>query len=379
MTDDQLPVHALLSASGSATWLACAAAIERSRGLPEQTSPFAEEGRQAHECAELLLLGKDVPEHLRHFIPEVQPYVDYVRLLFAETTKLFVEERLDYSEWVPGGFGTADAVVIELDSVMAQLDICEEPIASGEAHIVDLKFGKGVKVFASTPQLKLYALGVLSQYQWEYGIDTITAHIVQPRLDHTDSVEYKASDLLDWAENTVRPAAALALQDGNPATPGESQCRWCRARHTCRERVVYMLSQVPGSPTISPAELGALIPVAEEVKAWSTHLLDYARQQAAAGAAIPGHKLVAGRGARKWTTEAPEILAQYLPEDDIYEKKLLGVTAITKLLGGKKIADPVLDLATVSSPGKPTLVANSDPRPAIEASTSPDSFPIGED
>jgi len=371
--------HALLSASGSALWLHCAAGVLRSKGIKDETSAYAEEGRRAHEQAEFMIrkrIAEEVGETFKgtdpypEFAGDVEPYVLHCVILTSFAEWVGIEQRLDFSQWVPEGFGTGDFVsIVEIPKVEDEYEIV----------VVDLKFGKGVKVFADTPQLRLYALGALAAHQWDYHITRVRCVIHQPRLDHVDEYTISVDELLDWAENTVKPAASRALVPNAPATPGDKQCRWCRVKTTCRERALDVLAKAESHHPLDPTTIATLLPVAEELGKWAKDLQEYALKIAVDGSTIPGHKLVEGRVNRQWTAEAAEILMDYLPEEQVYSpRKLIGLTEAQKLLGGKKAAAPVLDAATVSRAGKPTLVPESDPRPPM-SQTSANQFPIYED
>lgn len=350
--------HAKLSASGSTTWLYCPASIRICADLPDDGgSTYATEGTAAHAEAEAALKTGTTPTMVG-----VQDYVDYVHELMRPDSTLIVEDRVDYNEWVPDGFGTADAVVIH---------------TNGEVDVVDLKYGAGVAVDAHTSnQLRIYGLGVLQRYQWEHGIDTIRLHIVQPRLDKTSMVELKASELLEWGE-WVKARALLTAEPTAKAVAGDAQCRWCKAKAVCRTRAIHNLT-IAGSDTLTPMDIAIIYPMLDGVSQWVTDTKAHALSILESGGELHGYKLVEGRSTRVLTDNAHEILTSHgLTEEQIYRQSYRTLGDIEAALGGKKAAKVVLDGCTIKQAGKPTVVLNSDPRPAIAADVT-SNFQIGE-
>lgn len=349
--------HARLSASGSATWLNCPASPRLCDGVPDKSSGYAAEGTRAHEQAEAMLLGRRQPHP--ELADDVLPYVELVEELSA-SGKRFVEQRLEYTEWVPEGFGTADAVVIH----------------EGTLTIVDLKFGKGIRVSADgNTQLRLYALAALQEWQWEYDIATVTMTISQPRLDHVSSETLTVEELLAWGD-WVKKRVAITQDPQAPPVPGEKQCRWCRARFTCRARAIDALT-VAGSDHLAPSDIAALLPHLPGVIAWADDIEAQAVSLLESGAEVAGYKLVEGRSVRKLTDNAVDTLrAAGLDDSTIYRQSYRTLADIEKALGGKKNAAPVLEQCTTKPAGKPAIVLNSDPRPPISATVA--QFPVGE-
>jgi len=346
--------HAKLSASGSPTWSNCGASLRISEGIKEAPSDFAAEGTEAHDVAEKCLLsGENAPDTHK----ELQIYLDYVRELPGG---LMVEERVEFDEWVPEGFGTVDALILHGDT----------------AYVVDLKWGKGIRVDAEeNSQLSLYALGALQRYQFDYGIEKVVLAIVQPRLDHISGWETTAGALLEFGEH-IKERAAIALSDDAPATPSEKACQWCRAKAVCRERAASLMS-LPEKPPerLTLNEIGLLLRVAERAKSYISDLQSYAMGLAEGGQHVPGHKIVEGRSTRKFTAEAAEILSsEGLTDDQIYRKSFQTLGAIEKALGGKKAAKPIMDEVTFKPRGKAQLVRISDPRPELSVANV-DDFP----
>jgi hypothetical protein len=371
--------HAVLSASAASRWLACPGSVRLTRDLPDEGSVYAAEGTLAHELAELCLRrgwnADDLPEYAggaegedwNRYPPamreHVQYYLDHVRDLPG---KPMVEVKVSFDQWVPGGFGTADVILL----------------ADGKAHLVDLKYGQGVKVSAAqNPQLMLYALGAHQDHGWLWDVTEWSLTICQPRLDHVDTWSITTADLLAWGE-TVRPIAERALTDDAPLVPGEKQCRFCKVKATCRarteaaQRTAYEdFGHLPKGDQLSPDELASALGRLDAMEQWAHDLREHALAEHLAGRPLPGWKLVEGRAVRQWTETAPAaLLGAGLTDVQIYERKLIGLTAAEKLLGGKKKAAPVLDGCTTKPAGKPTLAPASDPRPALSATPAAQDF-----
>ncbi|CAM3777203.1 DUF2800 domain-containing protein [Litorimonas haliclonae] len=365
--------HAKLSASGAHRWMACPASVQQEEGLPDTSSDYAQEGTDAHDLAEHFLKNRrnaaddidtietdsftDAPEEVAEY---VQMYLDYVRGLPG---KLFTEQRVDFSPWVPEGFGTADAIVLN----------------ENIAHVVDLKYGKGLRVDAEqNPQALLYALGALNEYGYLFDeIDTFRLVIVQPRLDHISEWDISRKDLMAWGESTKAVAEEAASGNGR-FNPGEKQCQWCKAKEFCKPRAVKILSiasegfEAVGDP-IEPTpkdkltldEIAELLPHFGELSKWMRDLEGFAYNLAMQGQDVPDHKLVEGRSMRKWGDEeaAERKLKRDLGATNAFTKKLLSPAQAEKAYGKEK--DKIQSYITKPS-GKPTLVPASDKRPAIE-------------
>jgi len=346
-----MTAHAKLGASSAHRWMVCPAAPRLEDGIEDITSPFAEEGTLAHEVAEDILTGK---MSMSETNMEVELYVEFVQER-SHDAEVHIEQRLSYNEWVKDGFGTADAVIITDDDI----------------HIVDLKYGKGLRVNADdNPQLRLYALGALQRWYFDHEPSTVTMSIVQPRLDHISTETMSVDDLLEWAKEAKE--AAIATEDeGAKPNPGNKQCQWCRAKGVCRERVIYSLT-IPDTDKLTPQEVAEVLPFADEVGAWATSFKVNALRMCEDGTTLPGYKLVAGRSIRKWNDDALEVLSSHVEDPNtLFEKKLLGVTAVQKLVGKKTV-----DSCTFKPAGKPTLAKSTDKRPSITPAHV--DFPLGE-
>ena len=362
--------HALLSASSAYRWLACPPSALLSAKYGDTSSSYAQEGTAAHALAEykvLKALGRkadDPTENLDYFNEEMDEatdaYAGYVLEQVAEAKKattdpiVLVEQRVDFSTYVPDGFGTADALII----------------ADGKLSITDLKYGQGVLVEADhNPQLMCYALGAYEMFSALYDIETVSMTIFQPRRDNVSVFEMKASDLLDWAENTLKPKAELAAECKGDFTAGE-HCRFCKAKADCRARAEANLALARYDfalpPTLTDADIEAILPLLDELTSWAKDIKAYALTRAVAGKEWHGYKLVAGRSNRKYVNE--DAVAKKVSDAGFnpYEEKLLGITAMTKLLGKNRFEELLSSL--IEKPqGKPTLVPESDKRPAMNS------------
>ena len=388
--------HAILSASSSERWLACPPSARLEQDFESTTSRYAEEGIFAHGLAELHLqhfLGRLTKRQLTYrvnklkkidfYSQEMEDYIQvYVDLAIEkinaarakpEDAIIFLEQRLDFSPWVPEGFGTGDLVLV----------------SDGVVEVVDLKYGKGVPVSAiGNTQMRLYGLGAFWYYDMLYDIDVVRMTIVQPRLDSISTEELSAAELLKWGNETVRPIAKLAFDGKGEFVAGE-HCVFCRARYTCRARAEANLEiakyEFRDPPLLDQNEIADVLGRATALRSWVADVLDYALAQARDhGVRWPGWKLVEGRSNRKYVDDDEVIRALKnagYTEKDIFEEVLKGITKMEKLLGKKKFAELLTEAdLIVKPPGKPTLVPESDRRPEIDplASAKKD-FEKGED
>lgn len=369
--------HALLSASGSARWLNCTPSPLLEEQYPDSDSEAAAEGTAAHELAEYklrVLKGSKFQQRptskwdSEEMESHTDDYADHVMATLAHAQEtspaatLLIEHRLDFSHLVPDGFGTGDAIIIADDTMT----------------IIDLKYGKGVEVSAeANPQMRLYALGALHQFGMIYDIKRVKMVIFQPRLHNTSIDEIDAAELIDWGEQVVKPTAAIAMQGGGELTPGD-WCQFCKHAPACPALakqyfdVVPMADTQPAAPapdTLSDAQIANIVKWSGDLKKWLTAVEKHALDEANNGKHYPGLKLVEGRSVRKYTDE--EAVAKKVEGlgHEPYEKKLLGITAMTKLLG-KKTFDETLGEYLHKPEGKPTLVVESDKRQALQPKTA---------
>lgn len=367
--------HASLGASNSHRWLQCPGSVKAESGLPNSSSSFAQEGTNAHELAELCLrndqepsdwIGKTLIENPQCVVDvdmasNVSIYTDYVRGVAQGADDLFIEQRVSYSDWVPDGFGTADAVVLKGDMI----------------HVCDLKYGKGVQVDAeNNTQGMLYALGAYAEFGWLSSFKTVRISIVQPRLDHISEWSISVDALLQWAE-WVSQRAEAALSEDAERIPGEKQCRFCRAKATCPALMRYTeqiimadfddLDELESPDRLSDVQIQRVLEHKGTIESWLSAIETLVRERLEAGADFPGFKLVAGRSLRRWgnDSEAEKALVEVLG-DKAYSKSLISPAQAEKIIG--KANKPLLDDLVVKPQGKPTLVPESDKRPAISLS-----------
>ena len=361
--------HALLSASSSHRWLNCPPSARLCEGYDDKGSNFAAEGSDAHSLCEHKLrqaLGmetKDPTEDLTWYDAEMEEsasgYAAFVMELVAEAKKtcsdpvVLIEQRLDYSKYVQSGFGTGDCVLI----------------SDGTLHIVDFKYGRGVLVEAeNNPQMKLYALGALEIFDCLYDIDTVSMTIYQPRRANVSTFTLTRQELLDWAETVLVPTAELAFAGQGEYHCGE-WCLFCKAKADCRERARANMElaryDFRQPPLLTDEEVEEILGKLDSLMDWASDIKDYALQAAISGKHWSGYKLVEGRANRRYTDENAVVAAVKAAGYDPYdEPKLLGVTAMTTLLGRKQFNDILGGLITKPQ-GKPTLVPESDKRPAM--------------
>lgn len=369
--------HALLSASGAHRWMNCPPSALLESGEPESTSDATEQGTAAHALAEHKLKKamkqrskRPVSEWIDDEMEEhTSDYADFVlEQLAAAKAKcpdagLLIEQRLDFSHLVPGGFGTGDAVIV----------------AEPGLQIIDLKYGVGVLVEAeNNPQLMLYALGALHAFEPLYDIEEISVTIFQPRRARVSTWTTSAEELLAWAEEEVSPKAALAAAGEGEFCPG-SWCQFCKLSATCRARAEanLALAKLEFAPPaeLTDAEIAEVLTQIPLLTKWASDVEAYA-----AGLAIhqgkqwPGFKVVAGRSVRKYADEeAVAEAAKAAGYSDIFDRKLITLTAMERLMGKKTFAEVLGDLV-VKPAGKPTLVPETDKRRALEIHSVQDEF-----
>lgn len=360
--------HAILAASSSNRWLHCPPSARLGESYEDKGSDYAAEGTDAHSLCEYKLrkaLGqtaKNPTKQLSWYSEEMEDcatgYAAYI-LEQVEAAKqtcadpvVLIEQRVDFSRWVEQGFGTADCIVI----------------ADGTLQICDYKHGLGILVSAEdNPQMKCYALGALELFDGIYDIDTVSMTIYQPRRQNISTFEISKDELYRWAEEVLKPTAALAFAGDGNYLCGE-WCGFCKAKHECRARAEANLSLAQHDfklpPLLTDTEIEVILSRVDELVAWASDIKEYALQQAVSGKEWNGWKLVEGRSNRKYTNEAAVIQAVSEAGFDPYEKKLLGITALQKLLGKSRFNE--LLTGFIEKPqGKPTLVPESNKRPAM--------------
>ena len=361
--------HAFLSASASHRWLNCPPSAKLCEGMPDEPSTYAQEGTDCHElCAYLVekAMGRDVQDptgHLSYYSAEMQScaeeYCSYVMEQYGKARGyckdpvMFIEQRLDFSRWVEEGFGTGDCVIIA-DEVL---------------HIIDYKHGLGVLVGSEgNTQMMCYALGALDAFDDIYDIKRIEMTIFQPRRDNVSTWSLSRKDLLDWADMVLAPTARMAYEGKGEFKAGD-HCQFCKAKSVCRKRAEHNLElaryDFAMPDTLGETEIAAILPRIDRLISWGNDLKDYALSQAQSGTHYEGFKVVEGRSNRKYTDE--DAVARTVTEAgyDPYEKKILGITAMSSLLGKKRFEE-LLGYLIYKPPGKPALVPETDPRPAMD-------------
>lgn len=372
--------HALLSASGAHRWLACTPSARLEMQFPPSTSTYAEEGTVAHAVAELTaryFLGEldevayenaiadfEANEYYNEEMREcATAYAEFVLQRFNEAKEtcedptVILETRLDFSKWVPGGFGTGDCVIIA------------EPVLD----VIDFKYGKGNRVEAeNNPQMQLYGLGAITEYGDLYNIETIRMTIFQPRLSGTmDSSEKSVKELLTWAQKIVKPRARLADKGEGEFAPSEETCKFCRAKEQCRARTEMNLKLFDESPDpllISLEEAGEILSKAGDIEAWLKDLRELVTKALTSGEPVAGWKMVEGRSNRKFADEDKVIEAMKAAGYDealLFERKLITLTKMEKDFGKKAVGEILKDLI-VKPKGAPTLAPESDKRPEYQ-------------
>ena len=360
--------HAILSASSSHRWLHCPPSARLSENYEDKGSDYAAEGTDAHTLCEhklRLALGMDTEdptENLTWFNEEMDDcaagYAAYI-LEQVEVAKLacadpivLIEQRVDFSRWVESGFGTADCILI----------------ADRNLQVCDYKHGRGILVEADeNPQMMCYALGALELFDGIYDIHTVSMTIYQPRRDNVSTYTLPKEELYRWADTVLKPTADLAFAGKGSFLCGE-WCGFCKAKYDCRARAETNLDlarydfKVP--PLLEDEEVEEILARVDDLVAWATDIKEYALQQAISGKSWNAWKLVEGRSNRRYTDEIAVAEVVSHAGFDPYERKVLSVTALQKVLGKPRF-DELLSPYIEKPQGKPTLVPASDKRPAM--------------
>lgn len=359
--------HAILSASGSHRWLACTPSARLEQEFSDTDSTASLEGTAAHSLAEHKLKKKLKMQSTRpntiYDNDEMEMYTDdysdYVVEQYTKAkrydvnAKVLIEQRLDFSCYVPEGFGTGDAVIV----------------SKGKLHIIDLKYGLGVLVNAEkNPQMMLYALGALRKYEKEYEIKKVKLTIFQPRRENVTTWETTTAALKKWANKILRPKAEMAYRGTGKYEPG-AHCQFCKAAIKCRARAEEKLKlakeEFKKPPLITDNEIESVLAKIPDIKKWCDDIMEYALEKALNGKKWEGFKIVAGRGTRKYLNEEAVVAAlNKAGYYDIYKKSLLPITEMEKLMSKKKFSE-VLGKLVGKTEGKPTLVSLDDKRPEL--------------
>ena len=372
-----MSAHARFSPSAANRLIHCPPSLVLGEAFEDEESPYAAEGSAGHALAEHLIkkyLKQRTTRPVSDYYSDdlLEAVDDYVSFVIGEieearqeyTSPLFsVEQRVDISDYVPDCFGTADMVIVTDRMV----------------HIIDLKLGKGVPVYAEdNPQLKIYGLGVLELAEMLFNIENVRLTIYQPRLSNSSTWDISPSNLKTWGEETLRPAGELALKGEGDLSAG-SWCRFCKARFTCRQRAEENLKlaqlEFKAPALLTDDEIAEVLRTADELAKWASDVYAYAQDQAIIHHKVwKGFKLVMGKSNRKYTSEEEvAAAASAAGYTDIYKKSLIGITEMERLMGKKEFAR-ILGALVYKPEGKVTLVPESDKRKAIQSSTAEADF-----
>lgn len=369
--------HARFSPSAAKRLLNCPPSLVLGEQFDEEESQYAAEGSAGHALAEYLI-KKHLKQRTRRPVSDyynddlLEAVDDYVSYCIGEIEDakrecqdhhFAVEQRVDVSDYVSDCFGTADMVVIT-DEVI---------------HIIDLKLGKGVPVYAEeNPQLMIYGLGLLAFYEMLYDPKTVRLTIYQPRLNNSSTWDIEPAALKAWGEDVLRPRGAMALMGAGEFQAG-SWCRFCKARNQCRARAdeFLKLAQMEFRPPalLSDEEIAEVLKVADDLSKWASDVYAFAQDQAIVhGKDWTGFKLVEGRSNRKYTSDAEVAqAAEAAGYNDIYKKSIIGVTEMERLMGKAEFAR-IIGSLVYKPQGKVTLVPESDKREAINKTTAAAEF-----
>ena len=360
--------HALLSASSAHRWMGCTPSARLEQEFADQESEAAAEGSAAHALAEhklrkalKLRSRKPVSKYDSDEMDDYTTgYVEFVMEALAEAKlncpdpQVLIEQKLDFSCYVPDGFGTGDCLIV----------------ASPRLHVIDFKYGLGVLVDAyQNPQMMLYALGALRIFDYLYDITEVAMTIYQPRRENVSTWTISVDELREWAETTLKPKADLAFKGEGEYTPG-SWCQFCRAAVKCRARAEAKLElarfEFAQPPLLTDEEIEEILGKLDDLTKWANEIVAYAQDAAINhGKEWSGFKLVESRTNRKYTDEdAVAHAAAAAGYHDIYRKSLIPITEMEKLMG-KQTFKEVLGGLVIKPAGRPTLVPASDKRPAI--------------
>lgn len=364
--------HAILSPSSAKRWIHCTPSALLAEAAGSKSSVYAEEGTLAHEISEYALtrylegvydpIIDEAPpikdEHLKNplFSIDMANYIrEYCEFVIGEgyemrkqdgLSEMFLERKVDITDYAPDSFGSVDVTLVSDKTI----------------HIIDLKYGAGVKVFADhNEQMMLYALGALKAAVSDR-VTKIKMTIAQVRLDHYDTFEMSKGELLDWAEKVLKPAAKAAIQGKGKQVIG-SWCGFCPVKAQCRAQRDAILADFDEKPEpllLSDEEVTDLIGKIDTYKSWIESVNKYVYDRAIQGHKWEGYKLVAGRSSRVIKDEAKirqALLNEFL-EDEVLNIKLKGIGDLEKLVG-KKVFSARFGDAIESRPGAPKLVPES--------------------
>ena len=369
--------HALLGASSAARWIACTPSARATESLPDEETKYAAEGTRAHDLCEKALRYKlakweagipfdllsdwaqqSMPTEMFNAVCRYTSFIHELWVGFSCRPGVFIEQEVDVSQWVPGGFGTCDCLLI----------------GDGILHIIDFKYGQGVPVNPErNPQLMYYALGAYALFEGIEEVSTVRLSIVQPRMqEEPQTWVVSLADLLTWAREVLQPAAEMAWKGKGEFCTGP-HCRFCKAHPACRAwkdkyGPLAGFEPYPEPATLSDEELGEWLQKLEGLAAYAKDLEEYAQQALMEGRTLPGWKLVQGRSTRKWTDQDAafrQMQADGIDEAMLYTRTPITLTVAEKMIGKKRFAETMSAFIT-RAPGAPKLAQASDPRPAYD-------------
>ena len=376
LNDHKSRAHALLSASSSHRWLNCPPSAIAATAYENEGSEFAAEGTLAHEVAELFARVQVIDGHPDQTVvpasctsdekavtAEMQDcareYSDYIQEhIKSPDAVVLLEQRVDFSPWVPEGFGTCDCIILQDDTMT----------------VIDYKYGKGVAVEAvNNPQLRLYALGALNDFGIAYDVTKVETHIFQPRINNVTQEALIVEELLAWGE-TIKPIAQKAAKGKGTYSAG-AHCKFCPHAGKCRALTALCIEKVEAYgisakvPTLAPHEVAEVLELEPVFNLWLKNVKAQALQTLLDGGDIPGFKVVEGKlGNRKWTDELEvlnALLCSGYSREDVTETKLLSPAGMDKAIGKKKVAE-LLEALIDRTPGAPTIAASTDKRPVYD-------------
>lgn len=361
--------HSLLSPSSSHRWIACPPSARLTENCKDTSSGYAQEGSLAHQIAEKKLLhrlGKakapkvcddlEMDEHTDDYIAFVSEQLEGLT-----DPKVYVEQRVDCSKWVPECSGTCDTLIL----------------SDGILHIIDLKYGRGVKVEAEgNDQLRIYALGALELFGFLYPIQTVRMSIFQPRLQNCSTWEVARETIEAWAAEVLKPSADLAWH-GNGDYKAGDHCQFCKVKAECRERadanLAFAAYDFAEPALLKSGEIAVILSKIDNLVSWASDVKDFALAEALRGVQYDGWKVVEGRSNRKYTDETAVAETVKGIGLDPYEHKVIGITAMTTLLGKKRFEEIIGGLITKPQ-GKPVLAPMTDKRQALSITTAAEDF-----
>lgn len=369
--------HAVLSASGSHRWLNCTPSARLELEFKDTASEAAREGTAAHALCEHKLKRllkkrskRPVSDYNSDEMEEcTDAYAEFVMEQYEEAKKsckdpvILIEQKLDFSCYVPEGFGTGDCIIISDEKL----------------HIIDFKYGQGILVEAEyNPQMMLYALGALEIYDALYDIKEVSMTIFQPRRENVSTWTIPIEELKAWAEEELKPKAQMAYDGDGEYLPGE-WCTFCKAAVKCRARAEEKMKlarlEFKMPPLLTDAEIEEVLDVLPDLTKWANEITAYATEAAIHhGKEWNGFKVVEGRSNRKYRDEL--LVAEAAREHgytDIYRQTLIPMTEMQKLMG-KSAFEEILGDLIYKPPGKPTLVPNTDKRPAMNVTNAENEF-----